>query len=369
MISPRGAYISIGDDMKHRKHRKYGRILATGVCAAALAALPIDWVAAGQTVAFTAAAMTQPQAAAVLLADRLEGEAPADPPPSDTPTVAPPVTDSVPADTAPTPSDAVPPADGSGGAVITETLDTGDKLAAVAVKNRSSGAVDIDAALARELTPFTDTDEPQVLIVHTHTTEGYMLYDAGYYNAADRARTTDNSRNVCAAGQALVRTLQAAGVHAIQDTTVHDSPQYTGAYSRSAAVVEKYLAQYPSIRVVIDLHRDAVVRGEDILKPTATVDGKKAAQMMFVIGVTDTPALSNPHAAENLALAAQWHRALAARSGDLMRPLNTVDSRYNQHLHAGYVLVEVGAEGNTVAEAVYSAELLGKTLMEIMNEK
>ncbi len=340
----------------------------TGVAVAVVAALPIDWAAAGHTIAFTAAAMAQPQAAAVLLADRL------DTPPADTPTILPPVGDDgadapqdVPASAEPTlPVVAIPPADGTGGAVITETLDTGDRLAAVAVKNRSSGAVDIDAALARPLTPFADTDEPQVLVIHTHTTEGYMLYDAGYYNAADRARTTDNSRNVCAAGQALVRTLQAAGVNAIQDTTVHDSPQYTGAYSRSAAVVERYLKQYPSIRVVIDLHRDAVVRGDAILKPTATVDGKRAAQMMFVIGATDSPAIANPHAAENLALAAQWHRALAARSGDLMRPLNTVDSRYNQHLHAGYVLVEVGAEGNTVAEAVYSAELLGKTLVEIM---
>ncbi len=365
MKSPLGAYISIGDNMKRHNTRPYRRILAAGGCIALVAVLPIDWVTAGQTVALTAAAMTQPQAAAVLLADRLDTTTPTAPDTAPTVTLpsAPP---SVPADTAPTPQAEVPPADGSGGAVITETLDTGDRLAAVAVKNRSSGAVDIDAALARGLTPFADTDEPQVLVIHTHTTEGYMLYDAGYYNAADRARTTDHGRNVCAAGQALVRTLQAAGVAAIQDTTVHDSPQYTGAYSRSAAVVEKYLAQYPSIRVVIDLHRDAIVRGKDILKPTATVDGKQAAQMMFVIGATDTPALSNPHAAENLALASQWHRALTARSGDLMRPLNTVDSRYNQHLHAGYVLVEVGAEGNTVAEAVYSAELLGKTLLEIL---
>lgn len=341
-------------------------MLAAGGCMALLAVLPIDWAAAGQTVAFTAAAMTQPQAAAELLADRLD--APTDTVPSATAPVmteptAPP---SVPTDTAPAPQQNIPPADGSGGAVITEVLDTGDRLAAVAIKNRCSSTVDIDASLARKLTPFADTDAPQVLVIHTHTTEGYMLYDAGYYNAVDRDRTTDNSRNVCAAGQALVRTLQAAGVGAIQDTTVHDSPQYTGAYSRSAAVVEQYLKKYPTIRVVIDLHRDAVVRGTDILKPTATVDGKQAAQMMFVIGATDTPALSNPHAAENLALAAQWHRALAARSGDLMRPLNTVDSRYNQHLHAGYVLVEVGAEGNTVAEAVYSAELLGKTLLEIL---
>ncbi len=351
--------------MKRHNTRLFRRLAAAAV-AGALAAAPVDWAAAGRTVALTAAAMTHPQAAAQLLAERLdENDVPEYIPPEEgIPTPTPDAPSDLPASTAPTVS--VPPKDGTGGDVVTETLRGDDRLAAVAVKNRSSTAVNIDTALAATLAPFADTDAPQVLVIHTHTTEGYMLYDAGYYNAADRARTADESRNVCAAGMAFVRSLQAAGITAIQDTTVHDSPQYTGAYSRSAEVVQRYLAQYPSIRVVVDLHRDAVVRGDTLVKPTAIVDGKSAAQMMFVIGATDSAAIANPHAAENVALAAQWHRALTAISPDLMRPLNTVDSRYNQHLHAGYVLVEVGSEANTVAEAVYSAGLLGKTLTDIL---
>lgn len=350
--------------MKRHNTRLFRRLAAAAV-AGALAAAPVDWTAAGRTMALTAAAMTHPQAAAQLLAERLdENEVAEYIPPEEGVPPTPDAPSDLPASTAPTAQ--VPPQDGTGGAVVTETLRGDDRLAAVAVKNRSSTAVNIDTALAATLAPFADTDEPQVLVIHTHTTEGYMLYDAGYYNAADRARTADESRNVCAAGQAFVRSLQAAGIAAIQDTTIHDSPQYTGAYSRSAEVVERYLKQYPSIRVVVDLHRDAVVRGDTLVKPTATVDGKQAAQMMFVIGATNSAAIANPHAAENVALAAQWHRALTAISPDLMRPLNTVDSRYNQHLHAGYVLVEVGSEANTVAEAVYSAGLLGKTLTDIL---
>ncbi len=340
--------------------------------------LPIDWGALGTAVTLAAAAIGQPQNAVAYLEERLQ------PPPvtdvgtpqgglhagtpeqepaggnhtaveGDSLSVVAPVT--------------VPPEDGSGGKIYEQTLDTGDTLSQpVAVRNRSSTAVDIAKALATSFkTPFTDTDEPQVLIIHTHTTEGYMLYDAGYYNAGDRDRTQDHSRNVCAAGEAVAATLRRAGIAVLHDTTVHDSPQYTGAYTRSAETVQGYLDKYPSIKVVLDLHRDAVMTGDTgLVKPTATVDGKKAAQMMFIVGVADTDALPHPHWEQNLALAAQWQKALTAIEPDLMRPLNTVTSRYNQHLCPGYLLVEVGSEGNTVEEAVYSGQLLGKTLAELL---
>ena len=103
-----------------------------------------------------------------------------------------------------------------------------------------------------------------------------------------------------------------------------------------------------------------------LVKPTVTIDGKKAAQMMIIAGVVGTEALPNPHWEQNLAFAAQWQKLLTERYDGLMRPLSTVGSRYNQHLHAGYLLVEVGSEGNTVDEAVYSAQLLGTTLAELL---
>jgi stage II sporulation protein P len=153
---------------------------------------------------------------------------------------------------------------------------------------------------------------------------------------------------------------------AIHDTTVHDSPVYSGAYTRSAEVAAKYLEQYPSIQIVLDLHRDSIEEGGAVIRPTAVVEGKKAAQMMFVTGVVSTEGLPHPHWEQNLTLSARWQAALDAVSPDLMRPLNLTASRYNQHLAPGWVLVEVGAEGNTIEEAVYSAQILGRTLAQLL---
>ena len=206
-----------------------------------------------------------------------------------------------------------------------------------------------------------------MLIVHTHTTESYMTYDAGYCNPSDRARTRDHKKNVCAVGEAVRLTLAEEGIAAIHDTTVHDSPVYSGAYSRSAATARAYLEKYPTIRVVLDLHRDAVMEGDAVVKPTATVNGRKAAQMMLITGVVSTDALPHPQWQDNLTLSTRLHQALCGVSPDLMRPLNTVASRYNQHLSAGWLLVEMGAEGNTVAEAVYAGQILGRTLATLLD--
>lgn len=334
--------------------------------------MPFDWEKMGRTATLLAAGLQQPHNAARMLGEQLSpvGTVQTDdalPPhnalPNDGDHTA-----TLPDAEVSVPVVAAPKEDGSGGKVYTRKVDTGDtREHGIATRNSSGRSVDIATALGTKLTPtFTDTDAPQVLIIHTHTTEAYMTYDTGYYNAADRERTHDRTRNVCAVGDALVKTLAEYGIVAIHDDTVHDEP-YSGAYTRSAKTVERLLAQHPTIQVVLDLHRDALMEGQTgLVKPTVTVDGKKAAQMMIIAGVLSTNALPNPHAAQNLALAAQWQKAMTDRYDGLMRPLSTVGSRYNQHLHAGYLLVEVGSEGNTVAEAVYSAQLLGKTLAELL---
>ncbi len=352
------------------------RVAAVGAAVCATLALPLDWGRLGCTVSLMAAGLRQPQNAAALLEKRLEAvnETDSTTPPSlpaqGTTTVTTPTT-TQPAD--PLVSQAVlsipPPGEkGNGGKIYTETLSTGSNLQeGVAVNNKSGQAVDIAAALRAKLTQtWQDTDAPQVLIIHTHTTERYMLYDAGYYNAGDRDRTTDQRQTVCAVGKAVAAQLQAAGVGVIHDTTIHDNP-YSGAYTRSAATVQKYLDQHPTIRVVLDLHRDAIMaNAKDLKKPTVTVNGQKAAQAMIIAGTVSTNALPHPNREQNLALAAQWQQAMNKAAPGLMRPLYTVASRYNQHLSPGYLLVEVGSEGNTVAEAVYSGQLLGKTLATLL---
>ena len=337
-----------------------------------------DWLRIGQTAALVAVGLHHPDRAAVALTDRLTAPATETEMVGATPLTAaeiepsPVVTpEASPTERAVAASAMIPPPgeDGTGGKIVSQKIATGDTLlTGIAVKNRSGKSLDVAQALRTELTMrWQATDQPQVLIVHTHTTEGYMLYDAGYYNQGDRARKIDSTRGVCAVGNAIADTLAAAGIAAIHDTTVHDSPKYTGAYTRSEETVKKNLEQYPSIRVVLDIHRDAIMKDSTTLvKPTVTVNGKKAAQMMIIAGVVSTSALPNPNCAQNFALATQWQRALGAVSGELMRPVSAVASRYNQHLHAGYLLVEVGSEGNTLDEAVYSGQLLGKTLAELL---
>ena len=370
--------------MNKRKQRT--RFLRRGAafCAAVgvtalLTAAPWDWGKIGRAAALLAVSVRQPAGTLTVLGQQLGAHA--------TQTVTPPATLSPLEDTrgdttavdvpVVAPAGDTPPItmidppgnNGDGGTILTKKMDTGDPHKyGVATINRSGTSVDVAAALGRELTlSWEDTDAPQVLILHTHTTEGYMTYDGGYYNAGDRNRTQDHHKNVCAVGEAVKMALEAAGIAAIHDTTVHDSPVYSGAYSRSAATARAYLEQYPSIKVVLDLHRDAVMEGDAVVKPTATVDGQKAAQMMLITGVVSTEALPHPHWQENLTLSTHLQRALCGVSPDLMRPLNTVASRYNQHLSAGWVLVEMGAEGNTVAEAVYSGQILGRTLAALLD--
>ena len=366
-----------------RLWRRAGRLLGVAAALIGVVALPVDWQSLGCRLSLAAAGLRQPANTAQVLQQRLEAaDAPltggaitsrpaATVPGSALPSAKP----DIPADTTQA-VDALaalsvspPGEDGSGGKILTQKLDAGKNIqAGIALLNRSGTAVDLAAALKRPLTQtFEKTDRPQVLILHTHATEQFMLYDAGYYNEGDRDRTKDKRQNVCAVGKAVAAELEAAGVKVIHDTTAHDSPQYTGAYTRSAATVEGYLEKYPSIKVVLDIHRDAILRGDTTLvKPTVEVNGRKAAQVMIIAGVVSTEALPHPEWQQNLTLAARWQQRMDAACPGVMRPLYTVASRYNQHLSPGYLLVEVGSEGNTVAEVTYSGQLLGKTLAELL---
>lgn len=255
------------------------------------------------------------------------------------------------------------------GTVLTQNLaGGGETVNGVSVRNRSGKAFDLKKEIAAGTAlSFSNTASPQVLIIHTHTTEGYLTYDTGRYDPADVERTFDTKRNVCAAGEALKAALEKQGIVTIHDTTVHDNPQYTGAYGRSEATVKAILNKYPSIKVVLDLHRDAILpKDTEHVKPTAEIEGKKAAQMMIIAGVVSTSALPHPKWQENFHFALQLQKSLSSAYPELMRPLYLVGSRYNQHLSTGYLLVEVGTDVNTVEEAEYSATLLGNTIAKLL---
>lgn len=211
-----------------------------------------------------------------------------------------------------------------------------------------------------------DTDEPQVLIMHTHTTESYVPFTGDYYDKTMSFRSTDNSENMSVVGDRIARELEAAGIGVIHDTTQHDYPSYNGSYERSQETVEKYLAQYPSIKIVLDVHRDAIASGEDVYSAEAEIEGKTAAQVMIISGCDDGT-MGYPDYMKNLSFAAALQNQLEGDHPTLTRPVLFDYRKYNQQLTTGSLLLEIGSHGNTLEQAAYTGELIGKSLGRLLN--
>lgn len=223
--------------------------------------------------------------------------------------------------------------------------------------------VDLQQLLRQPLHWDLTQDGPAVLIVHSHGTESYQKTED--YQESSSYRTLNPDYNVVSVGDRIAQILQAGGVEVIHDRTMHDYPSYTDAYNQSRQSVQNYLTQYPSIRVVLDIHRDAVQTADGAQKGYTThVAGQAAAQLMMVVG-TDASGLSHPNWQENMALAAKLHAQLEKTAPGLCRPISFRSQRFNQDLSAGAMLVEVGAAGNTRAEALLGAQLLAESLLAL----
>ena len=238
------------------------------------------------------------------------------------------------------------------------------------MKNDTDFAPDLAALLDEGPSLSLGTAGPQVLIVHTHTSEAYTPSDGWQYEQSDNMRTQDPAYNVLHVGDVLAERLEAAGLSVLHDRTVNDYPSYAGSYGRSGEQVQRALAEHPTIRVVIDLHRDAIANDEVVYKTVAALpDGEPCAQVMLVVG-TNGSGLDHPDWRENLKLAVFLQNAADRQCPTLMRPIHLVPQRYNQHLAQGMLLIEVGSSGNTLPEALRAAELfgdaMGGALMKLM---
>ena len=210
------------------------------------------------------------------------------------------------------------------------------------------------------------TSEPQVLIMHTHTTESYALSDNDYYDINYPSRNLDATRNVVRVGDEITKQLEAAGIGVIHDTTVHDYPSYNGSYDRSKQTVETILAQYPSIKVVLDIHRDAIETNDGTrYAPVANIDGRNAAQIMIISGCDDGT-MDYPNYLQNLAFASVLEQQIESDYPGLTRPISFKYKYYNQSLTTGSLLIEVGSNSNSLDEAIYSGYLLGKSLAKTL---
>ena len=239
----------------------------------------------------------------------------------------------------------------------------------VYMKNNTGLSVNIKNLLGSKLSfKIEKNNQPQVLIVHTHTTETFLPSDAKTYGVNHSSRTTDNNKNMAAIGAIIANKLNKAGIKTLHDKTQHDYPQYNGSYSRSAKTVTSYLNKYKSIKIVLDLHRDSVtVSGNDKAKLVTKINGKKAAQVMLVMGSQSGSIKNHPNWQENLKLALRLQQTMENKYPTLARPLVLASSRYNQSLSKGALLIEFGTDMNSLDEAKYSAELVADSLISLLN--
>lgn len=212
-----------------------------------------------------------------------------------------------------------------------------------------------------------NADQPQVLIYHTHTTESYEEYHNTVYDMRNSWRDTDNNNNMAAVGEALTQELEKYGISVLHDTEQHDYPSYNGAYERSRKTVEDYLNEYPSIKVTIDLHRDGIIQSDNtVLKPVAEVGGKRAAQLM-IVAPCDDGSVGVPEWRENLRFAAEVQASIESSVPNLCRPIFFCYRNYNLWLTQASLLFELGTNGNTLEEALYTARLIAEPIANVLN--
>ena len=208
-------------------------------------------------------------------------------------------------------------------------------------------------------------DAPTVLILHTHATESYAPTDDAPYTPSGDRRTLEEAYNMLSIGDQVAAILEAGGISVLHDRTFHDYPSYNGSYNSARNTIADYLQQYPSIRMVLDIHRDAVTtESGDHLTTSATVGGIPSSQLMIVIG-TDATGNHHPNWQTNLSLAlkltAQWERLCPG----ITRPIYLRGERFNMDMTPGSLLIEVGASGDTHAQALEAAKVLARGILDL----
>ena len=217
---------------------------------------------------------------------------------------------------------------------------------------------DIAALLQKPLRWDLTGKETSVLILHTHTTESYSRRGENYQESA-AWRTLDVGYNMLAVGDLVAGILRENGIAVVQDRSLHDYPSYSGSYVRARKTLREQLKEYPSVKLVLDLHRDASAGESGQMRTRAEVEGEASAQLMVVIGT------NHKNYEENLSLGLKLHAQLERQAEGIMRPLQLRSQRFNQDLSSGALLIEVGAAGNSHKEAQIAATQLAYAIVAL----
>ena len=244
------------------------------------------------------------------------------------------------------------------------------------IHNETGLTPDLEELLSRPLKAsggleyMSASQAPKVLIVHTHGTEAYCEDGAVSYrdNGGEIARSNDPSESVVAVGRVISEELNRLGIPSIHCTVLHDREQYRNAYARAEETIQKYLERYPTIQLVIDVHRDSVVKSTgELIRPVTLYEGNAAAQVMCVVG-SDWGGEENPNWERNLALALKFREKMNETCQGSCRPAYLKAATYNQELAPYSLLLEIGSAGNSLQEAIRSAYLVAASLADLWGE-
>ena len=221
--------------------------------------------------------------------------------------------------------------------------------------------LDVDALNGYDCTIDKESAGPQILIYHSHSQEGFADSIPG-----------DASTTIVGAGEKLTRLLEEKyGFDVLHHTGVYDYPSRDDAYSNALPAIEQVLEENPTIQVVIDLHRDAVAEGTKLV---TTIDGKDYARFMFFNGIcrsTKGPItyLNNPYLKENLAFSFQSQVIAESYFPGITRKIYLKAWRYNMHFKPRNMLIELGAQTNTVEEIMNTTEILAFVIDEVLSRQ
>ena len=248
-----------------------------------------------------------------------------------------------------------------------------DSFEGVTVNNEGKKNFDIEKLLSEKSEIAVDkTKKYQVLIVHTHATESYNVYNTDYYDNTMKFRSDDNNQNMIHIGNIIASKLENAGYGVVHDKTQHDNPDYNHSYDSSNISIHSYLEKYPEIQIVLDVHRDTVITSSKTkYRAVAEINGETSSQVMILLG-SGSEKYPNSHWEENLKFSLMIQKTAAERYPGLMRPILLRNYLYNQDITPGSILVEVGTCGNTPEEAERGAGYFAECLIEVLdviNEK
>ncbi len=221
--------------------------------------------------------------------------------------------------------------------------------------------LNLEALLGKDMRLSAGADEPQILIYHTHSQEAFADSVPG-----------DESTTILGAGERLAQILREEyGFNVLHHTGKYDVESRDFAYTNSLPALEQVLAENPSIEVVIDLHRDAMAEETHLVMD---VDGRPTARFMFFNGLSrtkktgDIDSLPNPYIADNLAFAFQMQVLCNEYYPGITRRIYLKGYRYNMHLRPKSMLIELGAQNNTVEEVMNACDILAQMLAKLLNE-